>query len=86
MSIKTAEKKPRFGVVECSVSEPLLTWIFVFHSALDVRCSMFDVHPSKQPLTAHFSGKPSRRSRSAGRGTFEPYRRRSACITKQKQT
>jgi len=23
-------------------------WIFVFHSMLDVRCSMFDVHLSKQ--------------------------------------
>ena len=44
MSIKTTEKKPHFGVVEYSVSESLLTWIFVFHSALDVRCSMFDVH------------------------------------------
>jgi four helix bundle protein len=45
-SIKTAEKKPRLGVVECSVLDGF------FHSTLDVGCSMFDVHLSKQPLTA----------------------------------
>ena len=33
-SIKTAEKKPRLGVVECSV-----LYVWFFHSMLDVRCS-----------------------------------------------
>ena len=42
-SIKTAEKKPRLGVVECSVLD-----VCFFHSMLDVRCSMLDVHLSKQ--------------------------------------
>ena len=37
-SIKTAEKKPHLGVVKCL--------LFVFHSMLDVGCSMFDVHLS----------------------------------------
>ncbi len=37
-SIKTAEKKPRLGVVECSVLD-----VYFF-----IRCSMFDVHLSKQ--------------------------------------
>ena len=32
-SIKTAEKKPRLGVVECSVLD-----VCFFHSKLDVRC------------------------------------------------
>ena len=45
-SIKTAEKKPRLGVVECSV------FGICFHSALDVRCSMFDVHLLKQARMA----------------------------------
>jgi len=36
-SIKTAEKKPRLGVVECSVLD-----VFSF----DVGCSMFDVRRS----------------------------------------
>jgi len=27
-------------------------WLFVFHSMLDVRCSMFDVHLLKIPLSA----------------------------------
>jgi len=45
-SIKTAEKKPRLGVVECSVSESSLTWMFAFsfdvgRSMFDVRCSSF---------------------------------------------
>jgi len=40
-SIKTAVKKPRLGVVEYLVPESSLTWIFVFHSMLDVRCSTF---------------------------------------------
>jgi len=39
MSIKTAEKKPRLGVVECLVLD-----VCFFHSMLDVRCSMLDVH------------------------------------------
>jgi hypothetical protein len=38
-SIKTAEKKPRLGVVECSVLD-----VCFFYSMLDVRCSMLDVH------------------------------------------
>jgi hypothetical protein len=42
-SIKTTEKKPRLGVVECSVLD-----VCFFHSKLDVRCSMFDVHLLKQ--------------------------------------
>ena len=44
-SIKTAEKKPRLGVVECSV-----LGVCFFHALawLDVRCWTFDVHLSKQ--------------------------------------
>jgi len=41
-SIKTAKKKPRLGVVECSVLD-----ICFF-----IRCSMFDVHLLKQPRMA----------------------------------
>jgi hypothetical protein len=37
-SIKTAEKKPRHGAIEFLVLD-----VF-FHSMLDVRCSMLDVH------------------------------------------
>ncbi len=41
-SIKTAEKKSRLGVIECSVLD-----ICFF-----IRCSMFDVHLLKQPRMA----------------------------------
>jgi hypothetical protein len=43
-SINTAVKKPRLGVVECSVLEVSFSF--------DVGCSMFDVHLSKQACTA----------------------------------
>ncbi len=43
-SINTAVKKPRLGVVECSVLEVSFSF--------DVGCWMFDVHLSKQPCTA----------------------------------
>jgi len=46
-SIKTAEKKPRLGVIECSLLD-----VCFFNSMLDVRCSMFDVYLSKQPRMA----------------------------------
>jgi len=42
-SIKTAEKKPRLGVVECLV--------FGICFSFDVGRSMFDVHLSKQLIT-----------------------------------
>ena len=45
--IKTDEKKPRLGVVECSA-----LGVCFFHSMLDVRCLMLDVHFSKQPRIA----------------------------------
>ena len=44
---RRAEKKPRLDVVECSVLD-----VCFFHSMLDVRCSMLDVHLSKQPRMA----------------------------------
>ena len=40
-SIKTAEKKHKQVL-------NVRYWMFVFHSTLNVRCSMFDVHLSKQ--------------------------------------
>ena len=44
-SIKTDEKKPRLGVVQCSVLD-----VCFFHSMLDVRCSMLDVHLLNKPV------------------------------------
>jgi hypothetical protein len=41
-SIKTAEKKPRLGVVECSVLDVCFS----------IQCWAFDVHLSKQPSMA----------------------------------
>jgi len=46
-SIKTAEKKSRLGVIEFSVLN-----VCFFYSMLDIRCSMLDVHLSKQPRMA----------------------------------
>ena len=43
-SIKTAEKKPRLGVVECSVLDVCFSF--------DVGRSMFDVHLLKQTRMA----------------------------------
>jgi hypothetical protein len=43
-SIKTAEKKPRLGVVECFV----LDVCFLISRLGVIGCSMFDVHLSKQ--------------------------------------
>ena len=39
MSIKTAEKNSRLGVVECWVSEVSLSWVFVF--LVFIRCWTF---------------------------------------------
>ncbi len=43
-SIKTAEKKPRLGVVECSVLDVCFSFD---HACGVIRCSMLDVHFSK---------------------------------------
>ena len=51
-SIKTAVKKPRLGVVEYSVLDLCFSFDVGVFAYLDVRCSMFDVHLSKQPRMA----------------------------------
>ena len=43
-NIKTAEKKPRLGVVECSLLDICFSFDVGVFAYLDVRCSMFDVH------------------------------------------